>query len=167
MGEKKDLLISFCIALWTTILLFSMFYMPAIAAELTEEDTETVGNLFTKGWFAKAYVKGWYFTGAQEFHHVYHEAKVATSWGWTIVDATYDFVGQELGYYAAVTRYHDSAHFAGTVSKNYYKGDYYYEHGYGWPSDEIVDYAYTYIWVHFRRWGQDIYKTAKASVFAP
>ncbi len=80
MGEKKDLLISFCIALWTTVLLFSMFYMPAIAAELTKEDTETAGSLLWKGWFLKSYVEGKYYTGADVFHYVYHKSEVKSVW---------------------------------------------------------------------------------------
>ncbi len=144
MGEKKDLLISFCIALWATVLLFSMFYMPAIAAELTMEDEQVKGNYWGNGWVAKAYVKGWYYydpdTGytAKEFHHTYHESIAKVTWGWTIVDAVWDFKGKK----GTSTIYHEDGHFEGKVY------DYYYDY---------VDYARTYTWAHFKRWNQEVY----------
>ncbi|MHA1721997.1 MAG: hypothetical protein ACTSXW_02870 [Candidatus Baldrarchaeia archaeon] len=80
MGERKDLLISFCIALWITVLLSSMFYIPALAEELTKEDTEKEGNVWWKGWELTAYVKGYYYSGATKFHHTYHKSEVKSYW---------------------------------------------------------------------------------------
>jgi len=109
MGEKKDLLISFCIALWTTVLLFSMFYMPAIAAELVKKDTEKAGNLGWKGWELVAYVEGHYYSGASEFHYTYHRSDVKSLWpfvwinyaessykGYRNGELAYNFTGEQF-----------------------------------------------------------------------
>lgn len=154
VGEKKDLLISFCIALWITILLFSMFYMPVLAAELTIEDEEKEGDYWGKGWVVKAYVKGWYYyepdTGwtADTFHHTYHMSTVKATWGWTIVDAVWEFKGR---LWTSVV-YKEDGHFRGVVWDNYCKE---------------VHYAVTYTWAHFKRWGQDKYAAAIAGILAP
>jgi len=151
MGERKDLLISFCIALWTTVLLFSMFYMPAIAAELTMEDTKKEGDYWGLGWVIKAQVKGWYYyepdTGwtAREFHRTYHYCEVAATWGWTIVDAVWERKGK-LGMNVV---YKEDGHFRGEEL------DYY---------NEYVDYAMSYTWAHFSRWGTDKIVDVKAEI---
>jgi len=129
VGEKKDLLISFCIALWTTVLLFSMFYMPAIAAELTKEDTETLGNYWWKGWRLEAYVKGYYYEGATTFHHTYHYAEVeANMWYRVSIDKAKMYC---VGYLNGEVQYDDEIElilpmYNGVPSPTYRYGEFNY-----------------------------------------
>lgn len=141
MGEKRDILISLFVALWATILVFSMLYMPALAAELSKEDEAKKGDLSLKGWVVKAHVKGYYYDGAQTFHHTYHKSVARVFWFWTVRDAVWEFIGKDGGKYGNIMYYEDG-HFKGEAWDNYYKS---------------VDYAKTYTWAHFERWGTHKY----------
>ncbi|MGQ4915958.1 MAG: hypothetical protein ACP6IU_14595 [Candidatus Asgardarchaeia archaeon] len=162
MSEKKDLKLSFFVALYMTVIVFSMF-LPVITATQTVEDSDEDGNLWWNGWYLKAYVKGYYDTNNMgEFFRVYHYAEVNTMWGFYVDKASWEFCGRERINNEWVERYSEDGGFTGSNSENYYKGT-------DWPNNQKVQDAYTYVWARFKRDTPyaNFEKTVRAEVTAP
>jgi len=123
--------------------------MPALAYEATKVDWEQKGGWW-KGWYIKAYVKGWYYTEASPptFHHVRHEAKVQVYWGFKVDDSWWECEGYDIrsepGIWNTIYFYHGED-FTGWQGRDYYKGQ-----G-DWGYDELVNAANTRVWARFKR----------------
>ncbi|MGQ4915959.1 MAG: hypothetical protein ACP6IU_14600, partial [Candidatus Asgardarchaeia archaeon] len=153
---------SFFVALYMTVIVFSMF-LPVITATQTVEDSD---NTSVNGITLKAYVEGYYDSNDNdEFFKVYHEAKLTGFVSWYYVDeSSWEFCGREV--YGDLTwdvRYiEDGETFSGTIYE-------WYQRGTDWPNSQDVNNAYTYAWARFKSFltGETIERSVKAEVTAP